>query len=64
MLSKILRYTDPDAVRSLAMPKSATQLSAVQVNKIKAMSSSGRYTIAQIADALGVSPSTVGEYLN
>lgn len=64
MLSKILRYTDPDAVRSLAMPKSATQLSAIQVNKIKAMSSSGRYTIAQIADALGVSPSTVGEYLN
>ena len=64
MLSKILRYTDPDAVHSLAMPKSATQLSAVQVNKIKAMSSSGRYTIAQIADALGVSPSTVGEYLN
>lgn len=64
MLSKILRYTDPDAVRSLAMPKSATQLSAVQVNKIKAMSSSGRYTIAQIADALGVSPSTIGEYLN
>ena len=64
MLSKILRYTDPDAVRSLAMPRSATQLSAVQVNKIKTMSSSGRYTIAQIADALGVSPSTVGEYLN
>lgn len=64
MLSKILRYTDPDAVRSLAMPRSATQLSAVQINKIKAMSSSGRYTIAQIADALGVSPSTIGEYLN
>lgn len=64
MLSKILRYTDPDAVRSLAMPRSATQLSAIQVNKIKTMSSSGRYTIAQIADALGVSPSTVGEYLN
>lgn len=64
MLSKILRYTDPDAVRTLAMPRSATQLSAVQINKIKTMSSSGRYTIAQIADALGVSPSTVGEYLN
>lgn len=64
MLSKILRYTDPDAVRSLAMPRSATQLSAVQINKIKTMTSSGRYTIAQIADALGVSPSTVGEYLN
>lgn len=64
MLSKILRYTDPDAVRSLAMPRSATQMSAVQINKIKTMSSSGRYTIAQIADALGVSPSTVGEYLN
>lgn len=64
MLSKILRYTDPDAVRSLAMPRSATQLSVVQINKIKTMTSSGRYTIAQIADALGVSPSTVGEYLN
>lgn len=64
MLSKILRYTDPDAVRSLALPKPKTSLSTAQISKIKAMSASGRYTIAQIADALGVSPSSVGEYLN
>lgn len=64
MLSKILRYTDPDAVRSLAMPKTKTSLSTTQILKIKSMSASGRYTIAQIADALGVSPSAVGEYLN
>lgn len=63
-LSKILRYTDPDAVRSLAMPKASTALSTTQIAKIKSMSSSGRYTIAQIADALGISPSSVGEYLN
>lgn len=62
-LSSILRYADPDAVRQLAMPKVTTQLSTAKQNKIATMNASG-YTIAQIADQLGVSTSTVSKYLN
>lgn len=63
MLTQILRYSDADRVRQLATPKTTTQLSTAKVNKMKAMSSSG-YTIAEIAQALGVSSSSVSRYLN
>lgn len=61
-LTQILRYTDPDAIRQRAMPKTTTTLSSAKQNKIKSMQSSG-YTIAQIAESLGVSTSTVSKYL-
>ena len=62
-LSKILKYTDPDELKSLAMPKSKTTLTAAKQNKLKQMHNSG-YTIAEIADELGVSTGTVSKYLN
>ena len=62
-LSSILRYSDMDVVREKIMPKTTTQLSTAKQTKIKTMSSSG-YTIAQIADQLGVSTSVVSKYLN
>lgn len=62
-LSSILRYTDPDAIKQLAMPRSTSTLSSAQSNKMQAMKASG-YTIAEIADAIGVSTSTVSKYLN
>ena len=62
-LTQILRYTDPDAIRQRALPKSTTQLSSAKVNRLKAMRNSG-YTIAEMAEALGVSTSTVSKYLN
>lgn len=62
-LSQILRYADQDKVRQLATPKSTTQLSTAQVNKIKAMKASG-HTNAEIAEALGKSTSTISKYLN
>lgn len=61
-LSQILRYADPDRVRQLATPRATTQLSTAKINKIKAMSSSG-YSMAEIADALGVSKSTISNYM-
>lgn len=61
-LSQILRYSDPDKIKQLAMPKTTTQLSAAQTSKIKAMKSSG-YTIAEIAERLGYSTSTISKYL-
>lgn len=59
----IFRYADPDILKQKAMPRQTTQLSQVKVNKLNAMLSSG-YTIAQIAEALGVSTSAVSKYMN
>ena len=62
-LSEILRNADMDKVRQYATPRSSTTLSDAKVNKIKAMRSSG-YTTSEIADAIGISSSTVHKYLN
>ena len=62
-LRRILRYTDEDELKALAMPKTNKGLSTAQQNKMKRMKTSG-YTIAEIADALGVSTGTVSKYIN
>lgn len=62
MLTQILKYTDTDRLRELATPK-ATVMSTAKINKAKAYANSG-FTIAEIAEALGVSASTVSKYLN
>lgn len=61
--NKILRYTNPDDIKQRALPKTTTQLSAAKTNKINSMNTSG-FTIAEIAEQLGVSSSTVSKYLN
>lgn len=61
-LTKILRFADLDQVRSYATPRASTQLSSGKQARIRAMKNSG-YTNAQIADALGVSVSTVKKYI-
>lgn len=61
-LSSILRYTDTDALKQYALPKTTTQLSTAKQNKITSMNASG-YTISEIAESLGVSTSTVSNYL-
>lgn len=61
-LMQILRYTDQDALKARAMPKTTTQLSDAKIQKIKSMSASG-YTNAEIADAIGVSTSTIYNYI-
>ncbi len=63
MLEQILRYSDPDVVRQHALPKATTTLSKAKVNKINSMRNSG-YTASEIAEAIGVSTSTVYEYVN
>ena len=62
-LQQILRYADPDRLRELAMPKTSSSLSSAKITKIKAMANSG-YTNAEIADAMGLSTSTVSDYIN
>lgn len=63
MLSQILRYADADEVKQRATPKATTQLSPAKVARIKAYAASG-YSIAEIADVLGVSRSVVSKELN
>jgi DNA-binding CsgD family transcriptional regulator len=61
-LTKILANADVDKLRERAMPRATTTLSTAKVNRIKAMSNSN-YSLTEIAKALGVSTSTVSNYL-
>ena len=61
-LNGILANSDPDKLRERAMPHTSTSLSPGKVARLQNMRSSG-LTIQQMADALGVSTSTVTKYL-
>ena len=61
-LKQILDNTDVDQLRQRAMPKMTTTLTTAKINKIKSMSASGK-SLNEIASSLGVSPSTVSNYL-
>lgn len=61
-LKQILDNTDIDSIRQRAIPRTTSNLSQAQVNRAKAMSASN-YTIGEIAKKLGVSTSTVSNYL-
>lgn len=62
VLSKILDNTDVDNLRERATPRAKNGLSDAKIALIKSRSASG-YTNAQIAESLGISPSTVSKYL-
>lgn len=55
---EILRNADLDQVKKLATPKSSGTISNAKISRIKAMSASG-YTTAEIAEAVGLSTSSV-----
>ncbi len=61
-LKQIIDNADMDTLKSLATPRASTAISTAKQSKIKAMQASG-YTNAQIAEAIGVSTSTVIKYL-
>lgn len=61
-LIKILANTDSDSLRQKATPRATTTLSPAKVNRIKALQSSN-YTLSEIASKLGVSPTTVSQYI-
>lgn len=63
-LRDILNNSDPDTLRQLAMPKETHTISPGKQQKIEAMKDSGYYTNAQIAEAVGVSLSTVAQVGN
>ena len=61
VLTKIIQNADTDSLRSKATPRNQKSLSDAKLNKLKAMKASD-YTNAEIADALGISASTVAKY--
>ena len=61
-LKKILANTDVDSLRQRATPRSYTTLTTAKQNRIKSLRASGK-TLSEIANTLGVSTSTVSEYL-
>lgn len=62
MLQQILKNTDVDKVRQRATPRASNGLSDNMVARIRAMAASGA-TQAEIADAVGVSTSSVNKVL-
>lgn len=61
-LQQIINNADMDVLKQLATPRTTTKLTNVKINKIKAMKNSG-YTSSEIAKAIGVSSSTVVNYM-
>ena len=62
-LKQILNNSDIDKVREYATPKNRTVLTDAKMNKLKIMMKSGNYTTAEVAQALGISTSTVKKYM-
>ena len=62
-LRSILKYMDDEELKERAMPKPKTVLSEAKQAKVKQMRLSG-YTIAEIAESIGVSTGTVSKYIN
>lgn len=61
-LEDIIKNSDQDLIKQLAMPRAKTAMPASKVARAKAMASRG-VPYSDIADALGVSPSTVRDHI-
>lgn len=61
-LEQIINNINIDELRQRATPRTNSQLSQAKINKISSMKAAG-YTIAEIAQAIGRSTSTVSKYL-
>ena len=60
MINDIIKFSDTDQLKTLAMPKKSKTLSKSQIALMKSMKNSG-FTLSQIAERLGVSVTTVSK---
>lgn len=61
LLLRILANTDMDAVKQRALPKTEQAISTARQRRIKTLLDAG-YTVAEVAESVGVSTSTVNKY--
>lgn len=61
-LLEVMKNSDTDYLRDLAMPKEKREISVATKQRIKSMNNSG-YTIDEIADQIGVSTTSVSKIL-
>ena len=62
-VKQIIRNSDLETVKKLAMPRRSSDLTPTELSMLKSMVATGMYTNADIAERLGVSPSTVSKYV-
>lgn len=62
-LSQIVNNSDLDTLKQLAMPRTTKGMTSAKISRAKAMEARG-YTLAEIADALGVSTTTIQNVLS
>lgn len=60
LLKELVSFMDDSQLKSLATPRDNKQMTDARKSKAKALLANG-YTIAQVAEALGVSSSTIGK---
>ena len=61
-ITTILKYSDPDRIKQLSMPRDSKKLNNSRRSRAKSMASQG-FTQEQIASRLGVSTSTINDIL-
>jgi hypothetical protein len=62
-LKRILANADIDELRQRATPRDTQTISSAKASRIRNMTATGKYTIAEIANQLGLSTSTVQKYM-
>ena len=60
LLKELVSFMDDSQLKSLATPRANKQMTEARKSKAKALLANG-YTISQVAEALGVSSSTIGK---
>ena len=63
LLNSIMKNMNKDDLREFVMPSTETKISDSRISLMKGLSESG-WTLQQIAQRFGYSPSTVGRYVN
>lgn len=62
-LKRVLANADIDELRQRATPRESLALTNAQVSRIRTLNATRKYTLAEIANQLGISTSTVKKYL-